>query len=58
MGQGEAGGRAARQELPDTRASHTAGSNWLVHESPPLPPPTQPLLLLPQLKTEKERLLN
>lgn len=38
---GEAGGRAARQELPDTGTCHTAGSNRLPNESLPLPPPTQ-----------------
>lgn len=37
--QGEAGGRVARLELPDTGTRLTAGSNWLPSESLPLPPP-------------------
>lgn len=47
--QGEAGGRAARLELPDMGTRLTAGSNWLPSESLPLPLPdkvcTQPLCL-------------
>lgn len=48
--QGEAGGRAARLELPDMGTRLTAGSNWLPSESLPLPLPdkvccTQPLFL-------------
>lgn len=37
--QGEAGGRAARLELPDMGTRLTAGSNWLPSESLPLPLP-------------------
>lgn len=37
--QGEAGGRVARLELPDTGTRLTAGSNWLPSESLPLPQP-------------------
>lgn len=51
--QGEAGGRAARLELPDMGTRLTAGSNWLLSESLPLPLPdkvsTQPLLCSLQL---------
>lgn len=48
--QGEAGGRAARLELPDMGTRLTAGSNWLPSESLPLPLPdkvcTQPLFFV------------
>lgn len=36
---GDAGGRVARLELPDTGTRLTAGSNWLPSESLPLPLP-------------------
>lgn len=48
--QGEAGGRAARLELPDMGTRLTAGSNWLPSESLPLPLPdkvcAQPLFFV------------